>query len=615
VPALVILLVGAGAAPALAKAGPTLRASPTVTGAAVQGAHLYASPGKWSGQGEVELAYRWYRCDTMGRRCTLLRGATRKSRTLGGGDVGHTLSLAVRATDTSGSTTAYANLVGPIGGAPPALVARVQPSVSGAAVQGGTVRVSPGTWTPTPSSFSFQWARCSGSGRGCAPIKGATEDRYSIQAKDLGHALVAIVQARAGATTQAVFSRATPVAVAPAATADVGEGPVMSVSPLVAQVVQEGNRLFGATGSWSGAGAIRYAYRWYRCDASGAHCTTIAGATGSSYTQVAKDVGKTVGFAVRATDEKGTTTAYASLVGPVAPAGAALVSTAQPTIAGAATAGQMLQVSTGSWSQAPSSFAFQWQRCNANGRLCTPIEGATASTYTVIPDDSGHRLVALVRAAVGTTMQETLSLATPLVPAVTPPGPAVTAAPTVSGVAQQGQQLAGTDGTWAAPSGAVAFNYNWYRCDAFGAHCKSVSGATKPTYRLGARDAGQTLGFAVHATDSQGTTTGYAALVGPIAPTTAAIASTVQPLITGDPRPGLTVQVSNGEWSQAPTSFSYQWQRCNTNGRRCTTIAGATAAAYTVTPADAGFALVAVVQAVAGTTTQPVLSTRALVTP
>ena len=28
----------------------------------------------------------------------------------------------------------------------------------------------------------------------------------------------------------------------------------------------------------------------------------------------------------------------------------------------------------------PSSLAYQWQRCNANGRLCTPIAGATAST-------------------------------------------------------------------------------------------------------------------------------------------------------------------------------------------------------------------------------------------
>ena len=81
-----------------------------------------------------------------------------------------------------------------------------------------------------------------------------------------------------------------------------------------------------------------------------------------------------------------------------------------------------------------------------------------------------------------------------------------------------------------------------------------------------------------------------------------------------DPRTGLTVQVSNGEWSQAPGSFGYQWQRCNPNGRRCTTIAGATASTYAVTSADVGSTLVAVVQAVAGSVTQPVLSTRALVT-
>ena len=145
-------------------------------------------------------------------------------------------------------------------------------------------------------------------------------------------------------------------------------------------------QLTGAAGSWTGSGTISYAYQWYRCDPSGAHCSSIHGATKATYTQVAKDVGQTIGFAVHATDTTGTMSAYASLVGPVAAANATLISTAQPTITGTPKQSQTLQVTNGAWNQTPTSIGYQWQRCNPNGRLCTPVPGATASSY-----DHGRR--------------------------------------------------------------------------------------------------------------------------------------------------------------------------------------------------------------------------------
>jgi hypothetical protein len=112
-------------------------------------------------------------------------------------------------------------------------------------------------------------------------------------------------------------------------------GPLSSAPPLIAVVIQQGNQLTGAVGSWSGSGAIKYAYQWYRCSAAGAHCTSVHGATSRTYTLVAKDVGKTLGFNGRATDSTGTANAYASLIGPVAGPAAKLVSTGQPEITGA----------------------------------------------------------------------------------------------------------------------------------------------------------------------------------------------------------------------------------------------------------------------------------------
>jgi hypothetical protein len=153
-------------------------------------------------------------------------------------------------------------------------------------------------------------------------------------------------------------------------------------------------------------------YNWFRCDAVGAHCLSIHGATKSTYTQGGADVGHTLGFAVHAADG---TTAYAPLVGPVAAARAGLASTAQPAIAGTAAPGLALQASSGSWSNAPSSLAFQWQRCNANGRLCTPIAGATAGTFTASAADSGHTLLVVVTGSLNGVDQPALSTHTAVV--------------------------------------------------------------------------------------------------------------------------------------------------------------------------------------------------------
>jgi fibronectin type 3 domain-containing protein len=597
-----LLAVAASAAAARETSGPIASTLPRVAGSPTQGSRLVASHGSWTGEGEIAYAYQWYRCDAMGARCVALRGVTSRTRRIGPNDVGHTLSLSVRATDATGSTTAYASLVGPIAGTPPALVLKAQPLLSGDSVLGGTIRVDPGSWRPKPSAFSYQWVRCNVQARACAPIGGETTETHQVGEDDLGHALVAIVQARSGTAARAVFSVATPTAVAH----EGAVGPSSTGMPMVAAVIQQGEQLNGATGSWSGSGAIHYRYQWYRCDVTGAHCKSIRGATAATYTQVAKDVGRTLGFTVHASDATGTSSAYASLVGPVAAADTMLVSAGQPTITGAAMQGQVLQVSTGAWTQTPTSFGYQWQRCNPNGRLCTPIAGATASTYTPSGGDVGHALLAVVTAAVESATQDALSVATR--PIATAPGPMNAVSPVVTGTIQQGKQLTGSTGTWTGV-GQIGYAYQWYRCDSTGAHCKSIHGATAATYTQVAKDVGQTLGFAVRATDATGTATVYTGLVGLVAGAAAKLVATAQPTIDGSAKQGQTLHVSNGSWNQDPTAFSYQWQRCNANRRVCVPIPGATASSYTLTAADAGQSVLALVQAVANGVPQATLST------
>jgi virginiamycin B lyase len=53
---------------------------------------------------------------------------------------------------------------------------------------------------------------------------------------------------------------------------------------------------------------------------------------------------------------------------------------------------------TGTWTNSPTGYAYQWERCNATGGECAAISGASSSTYTPVVADVGHTLVAKVTA-------------------------------------------------------------------------------------------------------------------------------------------------------------------------------------------------------------------------
>ncbi len=69
---------------------------------------------------------------------------------------------------------------------------------------------------------------------------------------------------------------------------------------------------------------------------------------------------------------------------------------------------------------------------------------------------------------------------------------------------------------------------------------------------------------------------------------TSAPAFTGPPTIGGNPTEGQTLTESQGNWNGSPTSFSYQWQRCDTTGNNCSDIGGADSPTYTLTSLDVG---------------------------
>lgn len=69
-----------------------------------------------------------------------------------------------------------------------------------------------------------------------------------------------------------------------------------------------------------------------------------------------------------------------------------------PTISGTARQGRTLTASNGTWSNGPTSYGYQWQRCDAAGGACQNVSGATSSAYTLGAADVDSRLRALVSA-------------------------------------------------------------------------------------------------------------------------------------------------------------------------------------------------------------------------
>jgi hypothetical protein len=82
--------------------------------------------------------------------------------------------------------------------------------------------------------------------------------------------------------------------------------------------------------------------------------------------------------------------------------------------------------------------------------------------------------------------------------------PHLSAAPKISGTAQQGHKLTVTSGVW---SGSPTFRYQWETCNAKGKSCKSISNQVKTTYLVTAAAVGSRLEAVVTATNPLGTAT------------------------------------------------------------------------------------------------------------
>ncbi len=172
------------------------------------------------------------------------------------------------------------------------------PLVTGNDAVAQTLSTTTGTWTNSPTSYSYKWQRCDNAGANCVAIGGATSSKYTLLSGDAGHEIRSLVLAQnANGPAAAGYTPS-------AATTVVVGTPSVVTAPLITGTAKVGTKLTVNTGTWTYT-PTHYAYQWLRCNAAGASCKAIMNATKAMYKVTSTDVGHTLEATVTASNAAG----------------------------------------------------------------------------------------------------------------------------------------------------------------------------------------------------------------------------------------------------------------------------------------------------------------------
>ncbi|HKW97049.1 MAG TPA: S8 family serine peptidase, partial [Bryobacteraceae bacterium] len=250
-----------------------------------------------------------------------------------------------------------------------------------------------------------------------------------------------------------------------------------------------------------------------------------------------------------------------------------------PAVAGLLQHGSIAGASTGAWSGIPTKYTYQWYRCDSSGANCSAITGATSQGYAMLASaDVGATLRVTVVASNSSGSHAAQSGPSGVIAQASPPFP-------ITSSIADAQNIGGSI-TWQATP-AQSVNFVQFFID--GALKQTIAsspyiydGSTTGKLDTSTLSTGShVLGFRALAADNRTYSFFGATVTVSNGPTNTAL-----PVIAGTPVQGQTLTTSNGSWTGSPTSFKYQWNRCDSTGANCAAISGATSTTYLLASTD-----------------------------
>ena len=251
---------------------PVCERQPALVEPAVVGSAVALDPGAWAGVPAPELAIAWLLDGAV------LDGATGASYTPALADEGRSLSARVRATNAAGEASAETAALAIVHAAPTVVAALADLGLF--VGDAATVVEAAAAFAGSALVFAVEGG-------------GATVDakgRISIPATAAGSATVTVTATNSGGSAQVSFVATVSIRIVP---------PVLALAPVLAGTGRVGEPVTVSAGSWSGVPTPSTSVAWLRDG------TAIAGATGTSYTPVAADDGKSLSARVTATNVGG----------------------------------------------------------------------------------------------------------------------------------------------------------------------------------------------------------------------------------------------------------------------------------------------------------------------
>ncbi len=154
---------------------------------------------------------------------------------------------------------------------------------------------------------------------------------------------------------------------------------------------QSGDTLTAQGWLFNPAATVSTTFVWLRCDANGNSCHPIPGAKSQTYKLTDEDVTLRLRVQVTGSNSDGATT-----LDPSGPTNAifpgAATQTKPATMSSNAWVGESLVSGVGSWKYPGTTYARQWERCEADGSSCATLSGEKGAAYVLRADDLGRRL-------------------------------------------------------------------------------------------------------------------------------------------------------------------------------------------------------------------------------